>query len=265
LGVVASILVTSCVSLIPSPVVFEPPQSTFDRLVQLAKAGDARSQMAVGYMAATGRGTSTDYRLAHRWFENAAERGSAAARLNLSVLYYLGAGVRRDSVEAARQFGLARTNAFSANMPDIGSLPALVEASCHPPVVVEDLGGEVFRTFCAGCHGMDGIAEYGSAPSFAFGERMEKETSELLTTVLTGHSSMPRWDDKLPSEWLESGLEFARLLERRYVPGLIRAYPETSPQHFRFGPMGSEFGTPVDSATLTGPGAPTLLALCEEI
>ena len=35
-------------------------------------------------------------------------------------------------------------------------------------------GSEVYLTFCAGCHGFDGIAAYPPAPSFALGERLHQ-------------------------------------------------------------------------------------------
>jgi len=35
-------------------------------------------------------------------------------------------------------------------------------------------GADVFLTFCAGCHGVDGFAAYPAAPSFSMGDRLHK-------------------------------------------------------------------------------------------
>jgi hypothetical protein len=63
--------------------------------------------------------------------------------------------------------------------------------------------------FCAGCHGLNGIAGYVGAPSFALGERMEKSDRELMGSITGGHEVMPEWGDKLPDGLLIEALRFA--------------------------------------------------------
>ncbi len=54
------------------------------------------------------------------------------------------------------------------------------------------VGGRVFLTYCAGCHGFDGFADYPPAPSFSMGERLEKDDRMLLQSILNGKGGCPR-------------------------------------------------------------------------
>jgi mono/diheme cytochrome c family protein len=262
--VLGSCVIAACVSLVPQPQSVEPPTSTFDQLSNRADSGDVSSRVVVGYLLATGRGTRRDYSAARTAFELAADQGDEVARLNLAVLYYLGAGVTKDRALAESHFRLARASLRGPEFSDLTSLPTLIRASCgaEPDEPDEpDVGRDVFLLFCAGCHGSGGIAEYGLAPSFALGERMEKETDELLRTVLNGHGSMPRWDDKLPPEWLEEALEHARSLQADFRRGMLQAGDETPGLSFRFGPM-SDLPTRDPPPEPPGASEPSLRDLC---
>ena len=76
-------------------------------------------------------------------------------------------------------------------------------------------GRKVFLTFCAGCHGFDGLASYPPAPSFSMGERLHKSDSELLKTILEGKNQMPSWEAKLPRAWLEQAIGYLRYMAVR--------------------------------------------------
>ncbi len=54
-----------------------------------------------------GEGVRRDYSEAVKWYSEAAERGLAAAQLNLGVMYAEGQGVRQDLVQAYKWFDLA--------------------------------------------------------------------------------------------------------------------------------------------------------------
>ena len=262
---IAAALLASCSVWMPPGAGSRPPvpPSTFERVLSQAEEGDASSHNLVGYMLSTGQGTPRDHEAALRWFASAAEQGYVIAEVNLAILHYLGAGVPRDPAEAERLFRHAVAN------PDLplpvrrASLKALVDETCERTPASADVGSESFRTFCSGCHGVNGIAELGSAPSFAFGERMEKETRELLNTVSNGHGSMPRWDDKLPEEFLEGALAYARSLEDEFRSGIVHIGEEPPARYFRFGAMDTGFGAP---ATLPSApreeSAPPLEELC---
>jgi mono/diheme cytochrome c family protein len=217
-------------------------RSTFEKFVRLAQAGDAKSQNVVGFMHYFGEGAPTDYYLAHRWFHAAADQGYVNAQLNLAVMHYLGRGVPEDLEEAERYFHLARQNGLASpnfsgrsTLPD--SLAALAEGAIMAPQVDNGAGELAYVTFCAGCHGFNGIAAYVGSPSFALGERMEKSDAELMFSITRGHGIMPSWDNKLSLPELMEALQFVRTLPRQYQNGIaqvLRAPPEL---YFRFGPM----------------------------
>ena len=100
-------------------------------------------------------------------------------------------------------------------------------------------GGDVYLTFCAGCHGFDGIAAYPPAPSFALGERLHQSDDTLLQSVLKGKNGMPPWEDKLPVYMLRAAIEYLRTMNARRIAGLpprTRPIPST---YYKFRPVGS--------------------------
>jgi TPR repeat protein len=69
-------------------------------LRQKADAGDARSQVELGIMYASGDGLPTDEAEAVRWFRKAAEQGYAAGEYSLGEMYSTGRGVPLNYEEA---------------------------------------------------------------------------------------------------------------------------------------------------------------------
>ena len=178
-----------------------------------------------------------------RWFRAAAAQGDVSAQLNFAVMLYLRAADRKGREEAERYFRLAQKNntyARSASTLGFNTLTELVDRSCRKTNRRQEPGEQLYVTFCAGCHGMNGIAAYGGSPSFALGERMEKSDAELLGTILRGHDIMPPWADKFPKEWLKHTLRFIRSLQAEFRYGILHVLRSPPLRYSVFGPMDPE-------------------------
>lgn len=182
------------------------PLTTYEKFLPLAVAGDPQIQHFLGYMFFHGEGVELDYDAAHYWFHQAAEEGEARAQRNLGILHSR-AIVRvpekfYDMGEANFWFSLAAANPQN---PEVSSMAALsydkfVTANLekYQPVMDSEQSGEfIYLSFCAGCHGFDGYAAYPEAPSFARGDRLEKNDPILLTSILHGKGKMPAWGNTL--------------------------------------------------------------------
>ena len=184
------------------------PSSTFEKLLPLALAGDPEIQNFLGFMFFYGEGVARDFDEAHRWFHDAAEQGNVNAQLNLGLFH--GAGLPevpaayKDLEEAA--LWLRRAAA------------AGVKRAAEEDTAIRmgelDIGQKVYATFCSGCHGVDGVAAYPGAPSFARGERLDKSDQDLTHSVTDGKNSMPPWGATLSRELLESSLAYIRATYR---------------------------------------------------
>jgi len=217
--------------------------SVFERTLASARRGDPDSQNLLGFMLFNGQGAMPDPTAARFWFGMAAEAGSPIAQLNLAVMHALGAGTDRDLGTAERFFRLGMAN--PARPGDLApvSLTNLIDASCDETYVEPTPGSQIFGTFCAGCHGAVGLAEYRPAPSFALGERMEKSDRELLTSIEWGHQRMPEWSEKIPREWIAQALGHVRGLSTELRFGLLHRLRPLPERAFRFGPMDPELST----------------------
>jgi hypothetical protein len=76
------------------------PVSELERLRQLAEAGDATAQFALGARYATGEEVVQDYASAARWFSLAADQGHVVAQATLGAYYWAGRGVPEDLYKA---------------------------------------------------------------------------------------------------------------------------------------------------------------------
>jgi cytochrome c5 len=223
-----------------------PAQFTFVKFLELAKAGDEKAQHLIGFMLYFGEGVRMDRAAAHHWFHLAADQGNPTAQLNLALMHFRGEeGARRDFEEAQRYLRLAKENGSKAtrlsSTPDIpDTLEELADRAVRLPQRQEDLGEQAYVTFCAGCHGFNGIAAYVGAPSFAVGERMEKSDAELFRTITKGHGVMPRWENKLPDDLLFEALKFVRTLPLQYRNGIAQVLRTPPPVYFVFGPMSAQ-------------------------
>lgn len=241
------VLLTACfpVRRVAEPQREPAPRSTFAKFLKLAEGGDAKSQNLVGFMHYFGEGAPKDYRLAHRWFQRAADNGNVNAQLNLAIMHYLGVGVPQDLKEARRFFQMAKDNRpfnnDSASQPPIPeSLALLVERAATRPSNSDLPGESTYATFCAGCHGLNGVATYVGAPSFALAERMEKNDAELFRTITRGHGVMPTWQGKITEQALVDALQFVRTLSAQYQNGIAQVLRTPPSLFFLFGPMSAD-------------------------
>lgn len=219
--------------------------TTFLKFFTLAKAGDEKAQHLIGFMLYFGEGVRMDRAAAHHWFHLAADQGNASAQLSLAVMHYLGEGVGKNIDEAERYFRLAKNNTSpSVNLsvsPEVPpTLVELAERASMRPWNFDIPGESTFATFCAGCHGLNGVAAYVRAPSFALGERMDKSDEELFFTITHGHGTMPAWRDKLSDAALVEALRFVRTLPQQYQNGIAQVLRTPPSLYFLFGPASTD-------------------------
>ncbi len=231
--------------------------STFSRFREHALAGDPESQNLVGFMLFFGEGAARDQAAARRWFTEAAASGHMSAQLNLAMLYFLGVGAPQDPVRANRYFAMARAN--PAKPPEVASrlifstIPELIDQSCDIGRESEGLGQETYLTYCAGCHGFNGVAAYAGSPSFGLGEHLDKSDAELMGSIVGGHGVMPTWGDKLPQDKLDAVLRYVRSLQLNFRGGILHALNTPPPRYYLFGPMTLDFNNqPVDTVHYFG-------------
>ena len=211
---------------------------TAAKFLARARAGHAASQNLVGFMLFFGEAAPKNRAEAHRWFHAAAEQGNVQAQRNLAVMHYLGAGVPRDLEEAERYFRLALENAHAGPRFRVyESIGELVERG-GAVVKSEQRPGEAgYVKFCAGCHGLNGIAAYVHSPSFAIGERLEQSEATLLRSIAHGRGEMPGWGNKLPAQDLIEILRFVRSFPAIYEFGILQELRRPPDLYFLFGPM----------------------------
>ena len=89
---------------------------------ELAEAGNARAQYALGFLYRSGRGVPQDDAEAAKWYERAAEQGYANAQASLGVLYFSGRGVPQSDAEAAKWFRLAAAQGNATGQANFGLL-----------------------------------------------------------------------------------------------------------------------------------------------
>jgi len=216
--------------------------TTLEKYLPNAQAGDPEFQNLIGFMQFFGEGAPMDRQEAHAWFHRAAEQGHVLAQRNLAIMHRLGIGALEDGREADFY-------AQSTNFTDLGRLVKDMTASLRGPAsgITQDnrsarrdmgrRGEATYVTFCAGCHGLNGIAAYIGSPSFALGERLEKPDAVLLHSIYQGKGIMPSWWDKLPEDQLRDALVFVRSLRKQYETGIAEGIRRAPGRYFLFGPM----------------------------
>lgn len=202
--------------------------TTYERYLPLARAGEPKYQNLMGFMTFFGEGAPADWTEAHLWFHLAADQGYLPAQRNLAIIHWLGVGPLKDRDEAqhyARSGGITNLKQLVAAFSEAGG-----ERNSHP-------GEKLYVTFCAGCHGLNGIAAYVDSPSFALGDRLEKPDGVLLYSIHNGKGVMPGWGGKLPDNRFHDVLDFVRGLEEQYQAGIAQALRRAPNLYFLFGPM----------------------------
>ena len=90
----------------------------------LAEKGNAAAQVNLGNLYMKGLGVDQSYPLALRWYLKAADQGERMAQSKVGILYFYGLGVGKDSTEAARWFEKAAGQGDIAAQSILGSLYA---------------------------------------------------------------------------------------------------------------------------------------------
>jgi len=199
------------------------PETTYERFLPLAVAGDPDIQHFLGTMHFYGEGVELNYDEAHDWFHLAAEEGNFKSQRNLGIFHsrllpripekYF------DPEEANLWFSLA---AASSRDPEISTLVSrsygkFLTANAEKLLKETEkrhIGETIFVTLCAGCHGFDGHAPYSGAPSFALGQRLKQSNSVLVDSILNGKGLMSAWGSTLSKEQALATVSYIRRLDK---------------------------------------------------
>jgi len=189
------------------------PDTTFEKFLARAEAGDAESQNVVGFMLFHGEGVRMDRKRANEWFQRAAAQGNVRAQRNITMLS--SAGVTESDIAPERR-----------------PSSALLQNSSP--------GQALYGKYCGGCHGFNGFSSYVHSPSFALGEALEKSDAELTISLMRGKGEMPNWDNKFSLAELQDVLRFVRTLQARYELGVGQRLSGAPPIFYLFGPTSPE-------------------------
>jgi len=201
------------------------PRSTYQKLLPLAEAGDPDVQNMLGFMYFYGEGVGLDYERAHFWFHEAAEQGDSLAQRNLG-LFHSRTWKRIpedffDPVEANFWLSLHAAGTPGGSQIAASSYHAFlssVERDEEGKIQHDaESGQEIYLTFCAGCHGFEGKAQFPRATSLLDGEGLDQNDAELLATILDGGESMPAWRGTISEDQARSVLSYMR--ERSLAKG----------------------------------------------
>jgi TPR repeat protein len=87
-----------------------------------ADRGDAAAQLNVGGLYHNGWGVPQNYPEAMQWFRKSADQGNPAAQNDIGMLYANGRGVPQDYAEAMRWYRMAIAQGYAPAQDNIGSL-----------------------------------------------------------------------------------------------------------------------------------------------
>lgn len=206
-----------------------------------ATSDNPRIQNLVALMIYEGRGIAANAVAAHDLFHRAAAAGVTDARRNLGILHSIGAGALLDYAEARMWLNAASagSDAGATTRAGFNDIPAAIKTVIELEFRHDGNGKRTYLTFCAGCHGFNGMRFLPAAPSFAMGERMTKGDAELMQSILHGKGLMPSWEDKLPVSDLEDALGYLRELALRTAYGTdVSAFNAQPARYFIFSPIG---------------------------
>ena len=116
----AAVIPPILVSVTNQPPQVPPADSSIDSLRQKAKAGDAKSQLALGEAFNSGHGVTEDPVEAAKWYRKAADQGDAKAQYNLGLCYQDGYGVEKNAVEAAKWYRKAAEQGDAPAQTNLG-------------------------------------------------------------------------------------------------------------------------------------------------
>ena len=81
---------------------------------------------------------------------------------------------------------------------------------------IESAGLEIFISNCSSCHGINGKASISNAPSFYYGERLEKDILILVRSVREGLGRMPPQEENLKDSQIQDAISYARTLQKYF-------------------------------------------------
>lgn len=189
------------------------PQTTFEKYLLQAQDGDPKIQNMIGYMLYYGEGVQQDYDKAHDWFHEAAENGDIRAQRNLGLFH-----AKVSAKIPPKYYNPMESNEWltRADKAGLDNLKQEQGSDYKTPETYFrkgskfDIGQKVYLTFCAGCHGFNGIAAYKAAPSFVSGDRLHKTDQQLLKSINNGRGLMPAWRDILTPDLQSDVLHYIR-------------------------------------------------------
>ncbi len=91
-------------------------------LVERAQKGDAAAQLELGLKYFIGEGIPKDSTEAVKWWRKAAEQGYADAQCSLGLMYFIGEGVPKDSAEAAKWWRKSADQGLAPAQSNLGML-----------------------------------------------------------------------------------------------------------------------------------------------
>ena len=95
-------------------------QKPIEEVKAKAEAGDAESEVELGFRYEQGKGVAKDQMEAVKWFRKAAEQNFADAQNSLGVCYANGEGVGKDQAEAVKWFRKAAEQNFAGAQYNLG-------------------------------------------------------------------------------------------------------------------------------------------------
>jgi len=120
---------TSPVPSPPAPAATRPPpaatagaQAEFARVLGLAEKGDAAAELQLAGLYRAGRGVARDEAAAIHWYRAAAEKGLPEAQFELGKIYDTGVGGPRDPFEAVRWYRLSAQQGYGRAQYNLGSM-----------------------------------------------------------------------------------------------------------------------------------------------
>jgi mono/diheme cytochrome c family protein len=92
-------------------------------------------------------------------------------------------------------------------------------ASIAAPGVAQSAGADVFKSKCAPCHGVDGLAgtpagKMLKAASFKDPAIIKTPDAELIAIVKNGKSKMPSFQGKLTDDQIKAAVAYIRTLQK---------------------------------------------------
>lgn len=104
-------------------------EEAFKQFKPLAEKGNAAAQINLGNLYMKGLGVDQNYSLAFSWYQKAADQGEHIAQTKLGLLYYFGLGVGKDPIEASRWFEKAALQGDVRAQATLGSIYAAGEGT----------------------------------------------------------------------------------------------------------------------------------------